>query len=415
MNRERCWLLAALASLALAGCGRDHASEAPAPKAQGKVAKGEAAKKEAGNEAGKKEDGQADDHGHEEAAAVELSPEEIKAAGIKTEKIEPQAAGGELPVTGIIQPNADRLGQVAGRVPGRVVRVDASLGDRVKAGQPLAVLDSIEVGEARSALVQVQADLRVAEAALQRAESLRAENIVPEKEYLRARGDAEKARAAAAAARERVRMLGVGSAAEADGASLFSVTAPFAGTIIEKTAVPGALSEPAKPLFTVADLSTVWIEANVFESDLARVVRGAHASVTVSAWPGSPFKGRVTYIASVMDKETRTVRARVEVPNFDGRLRPGMFANVVITVPAQGSAKTLYVPADAVVLMDGKPNVFVRGDHGFEAREVTTGARSGGRVEIKDGVQRSEEVVVAGTYELKARIQKAKLGAGHAH
>ena len=407
MNPRRYLILVALASLALSGCGGEGApAEKSAAKDEVKAGKAQAAKKE---------DEHGDEHGHEESAAVELSAAEIKAAGIKTQKLAWQASGGEIALTGVIQPNADRLAQVAGRVPGRVVRVQASLGDRVKPGQSLAVLDSIEVGEARSALAQALAELRVAEAAFQRAESLRAENIVPEKEYLRARGDAEKARATAAAAREKVKMLGVGAAAEADGASLFTVTAPFAGTIIEKTAVPGALSEPAKPLFTLADLSTVWIEANVFESDLPRVARGASASVTVSAWPGSPFKGRVTYIASVMDRETRTVRARVEVPNAEGRLRPGMFANVVIAVPSQASAKALRVPADAVVLMDGKPNVFVRGEHGFEAREVTTGARSGGSVELKDGVQAGEDVVVAGTYELKARIQKAQLGEGHAH
>ena len=407
MSEKHHLLLSALAAVLLGGCGGGDSPGANPP------AKGEV--KAAKAKAEKKEESHGDEHGQEESAAVELTAEEIKAAGIKTDKIDWQASGGEVALTGVIQPNADRLGHVAGRVPGRVVRVSASLGDRVKAGQALAMLDSIEVGEARSALAQAQADLKVAEAAVQRAESLRAENIVPEKEYLRARGDAEKARAAAAAARERVRMLGVGAAAERDGASLFSVTAPFAGTVIEKSAVPGALAEPAKPLFTVADLSTVWIEANVYESDLPRITRGAPASVTVSAWPGSPFKGRVTYIASVMDRETRTVRARVEVPNADGRLRPGMFANVVILVPSQVAGKVLQVPADAVVLMDGKPNVFVRDDHGFEAREVTTGARSSGRVEIKDGVQAGEEVVVAGTYELKARVQKAQLGEGHAH
>ena len=411
MNPGRYLILAALASLALAGCGREGAPpEKSAAKGEVKAGKAQTAKK--GEEHA---DEHGDEHGHKESAAVELSPAQIKAAGIKTQKLDWHASGGEIALTGVIQPNADRLAQVAGRVPGRVVRVSASLGDRVKPGQPLAVLDSIEVGEARSALAQALAELRVAEAGFTRAESLRAENIVPEKEYLRARGDAEKARATAAAAREKVRMLGVGAAAEAEGASLYPVSAPFAGTIIEKTAVPGALSEPGKPLFTLADLSTVWIEANVYESDLPRVARGASASVTVSAWPGAPSKGRVTYNASVMDRETRTVRARVEVPNTEGRLRPGMFANVVIAVPAQASAKALRVPADAVVLMDGKPTVFVRGEHGFGAREVTTGARSGGSVELKDGVQAGEDVVVAGTYELKARIQKAQLGEGHAH
>lgn len=393
--------LGALASLLLAGCG------AEAPPVEKPAAKAEAAEKE--------DDHGGEEHGEKEAKSVEISDEEAKAAGIRTAKIDWQAAGGEIALTGIIQPNADRLAQVAGRVPGRVVRVLASLGDRVKAGQPLAVLDSIEVGEARSAQAQAQAELRVAEAALQRAQSLRAENIVPEKEYLRARGDFEKARAALAAANEKIKMLAVGAPAQGENASVFTVTAPFTGTVIEKSAVPGALSDPAKALFTIADLSTVWIEANVYERDLPQIARGAPASATVSAWPGEPFSGKVTYIASTMDRETRTVRARVEVANRDGRLRPGMFANVVIGVPAQSTARALFVPEDAVVLMDGKPSVFVRGEHGFEAREVTTGVRSGGRVELKDGVSAGDQVVTAGAYELKARMQKSQLGEGHAH
>lgn len=399
--------IAVFAVFSLVACGADAPSPGkPAPKAQ------PVAKEREGH--GGEEHG-GEEHGQEEPRAVELSDDEARAAGVRTEAIERQAVGGEISLTGVIRPNADRLTQVAGRVPGRVVRVLASLGDRVKAGQPLAVLDSLAVGEARSARAQALAELDVAQAALERAESLRAENIVPEREYLRARGDFQKARAALAAANEKLRMLGVGVSAQGEGGSVFTVEAPFAGTVIEKSAVPGALSDPAKPLFMVADLSTVWIEANVFERDLARISLGAPASVTVSAWPGEAFKGKVTYVSNVMDPETRTVRARVEAANRDGRLRPGMFANVVISVPSESTGKALYVPEEAVVLMDGKPSVFVRGEHGFEAREVTTGARSGGRVELKGGVSAGEQAVIAGAYELKARIQKSQLGEGHAH
>jgi cobalt-zinc-cadmium efflux system membrane fusion protein len=397
------FLLAVVASLALAGCGKGSeqggekaAAEKPAAEKQAKGGQGEKKEK---------------DHG--KGGGVELSAEEEKAAGIKTEKVSLTSAGGEIAVTGTIQPNLDRLAQVGPRVPGRVVRVQASLGDRVAGGQPLAVLDSIEVGEARSALAQAEADTRVAEAAFKRAESLRADNVVPEKEYLRARGDLEKSRAAVAASRDKVKMLGVGATREGDGASYFSIAAPFAGTVIEKTAVPGALAEPAKPLFTVADLSTVWIEASVYEKDLPRLVRGAAATVTVAAWPGAPATGRLTYISSLMDRETRTVKARVEVPNRDGRLRPGMFANVAIVVPGSATGNVIVIPEDAMVLMEGKPTVFVRGEHGFEPKTVTPGERRVGRVEIKDGIKPGEEVVMAGAYELKSKLQKSQLGDSH--
>lgn len=397
------WFLALLASLALAGCGRENRQ---ADKAGGDKP---GAEKQAKGEHKEKKDG---DHGHGHGA-VELTAEQERAAGIKTEKVDWSAVGGEIAVTGSIQPNLDRLAQVAPRVPSRVVRVQVSLGDHVSAGQPLAVLDSIEVGEARSTLAQAEADARVAEAAFKRAESLKADGIVPEKEYLRARGDFQKSQAMLVAAREKVKMLGVGAAREGDGASFFSVRAPFGGTIVEKNAVPGALAEPSKSLFTVADLSMVWIEASVFERDLPRLVKGAPATVSVAAWPGAPAKGRVTYISSLMDRETRTVKARVEVPNRDGKLRPGMFANVAIAIARESAAKAILVPQDAVVLMDGKPTLFVRGEHGFEPREVQTGERRQGRVEVKDGIKAGEEVVLAGAYELKAKLQKSKIGDTH--
>lgn len=378
-----------LLSLALGGCGKS-----PPPQPAAAAAAGAAAA--------------------EGRARVELSEDEIRAAGIRVEKLDWQAAAGELAVTGTVQPNLDRYAYIAARVPGRVVRVQASLGERVKPGQPLAVLDSLEVGEARAALAQAEAELKVAQAAYERAASLRAENAVPEKEHLRARGELEKTRAVAAAARGKLRMLNV-SAAHEGLASLFVVAAPFAGTIVEKSAVPGALADPAKPLFTVADLSTVWIEANVFEKDLPRLALGAAAAVTVAAWPDQPAKGRVTYLASLLDPATRTVRARIEVANADGRLRPGMFANVVISVPAGAVPRALFVPEDAVVLMDGKPAVFVRGERGFEPRAVLPGERREKRVALKEGVAAGEQVVVAGAYELKARLQKALLGEGGAH
>lgn len=397
-TRARSLAVLLAASLILAACGTE--SEKPGAKAASSEPKQEKAKEASHADAGG-------------TGSVELSADEEKASGIRVEKLALARNGGELAVTGVIQPNLDRLAQVAPRVPGRVVEVRASLGDRVARGQTLAVMDSLEVGEARSALAQAEADLRVAEAAFKRAESLRADNVVPEKEYLRARGELEKVRAAALAAREKLKMLGVGGASPGGGASIFTMVAPFAGTVVEKTAVPGALSEPAKPLFTVADLSTVWIEASIFEKDLPRLARGASASVTVAAWPGAPSKGRVTYIASLMDKETRTVKARVEVPNPEGRLRPGMFANVAIAVPGETAAAALVVPEDAVVLVEGKPTLFVKDGKGFHARTVTPGERRVGRLEIRDGVKPGEQVVVAGAYDLKAKMQKSQIGDAH--
>ncbi|MEQ1591409.1 MAG: efflux RND transporter periplasmic adaptor subunit [Thiobacillaceae bacterium] len=338
---------------------------------------------------------------------LDLSDAEIHQAGIKVQKLELQEKAEQVVVTATIQANQDRLAHVAPRVPGRIVKVTASLGDRVKPGQALATLDSIELGEARSSYLQAASEAAVAQAGFDRAQRLQAENIIPEKDYLRARAEHEKARASLRAAADKLRMMGV--APEKLSGSVFALTAPFAGTVIEKKAVLGELAQPDASLFTVADLSTLWIESDLFEKDLGKVKVGAQAAVTVSAYPGEVFKGRLTYISSTMDKETRTLKARVEVPNSDGRLKPEMFATVAIR--SGGSTKALIVPEGAVLLLQGQPTVFVAESGGFEPRAVEVGERTQGYAVLKSGVAVGESVVVSGAYALKARLLKSQIGA----
>nr|WP_288119587.1 efflux RND transporter periplasmic adaptor subunit [Thiomonas sp.] len=335
-----------------------------------------------------------------------LSAEEAQRAGIKVQKLELQEKAEQVTVTATIQANQDRLAHVAPRVPGRIVKVSASLGDRVKAGQALAVLDSIELGEARSSYLQAASEDAVAQAGFERAQRLQADNIIPEKEFLRARAEHEKTRAALRAAADKLRMMGV-DPAKLSG-STFPVVAPFAGTVIEKKAVLGELAPVDQSLFTVADLSVLWIEANLFEKDLARVRPGAQARITVSAYPGEVFKGHLTYISSVVDRESRTVKARVEVPNPDGRLKPEMFATAAIHTGS--SVKALLLPEDAVLLLQGQPTVFVAESGGFEPRAVEVGERAQGYAVLKSGVAAGESVVVSGAYALKARLLKSQIG-----
>lgn len=337
---------------------------------------------------------------------LDLSDAEIHQAGIKIQKLELQEKADQIVVTATIQANQDRLAHVAPRVPGRIVKVNASLGDRVKPGQALATLDSIELGEARSSYLQAASEAAVVQAGFDRAKRLQTENIIPEKDYLRARAEHEKARAALRAAGDKLRMMGVSP--EKLSGSVFPLTAPFSGTVIEKKAVLGELAQPDASLFTVADLSILWIESDLFEKDLGKVKVGAQAAVTVSAYPGEVFKGLLTYISSTMDRETRTVKARVEVPNTDGRLKPEMFATVAIGTG--GSVKALLVPEGAVLLLQGQPTVFVAESGGFEQRAVEVGDRTQGYAVLKSGVAAGESVVVSGAYALKARLLKSQIG-----
>jgi len=391
-----------VAAAALAGCGDRSAGAAADAKAA--VARGGAGK---------------DDHDHDREGkgageAIKLTDAQIAAAGIKVAPLAAASVRNRIVVPAEIQPNQDRIAHVTPRIAGRIVQAPAALGERVRAGQTLALLDSIELGDAQSAYLQAASRFATARADFERAEALHRDQIISQKEYLRIRAEFQQSGAALRAAEDKLRLLGVAPPASTDRArSVFPLIAPFAGTVIEKDAVLGELAAPDRTLFTVADLSVLWVQATLFEKDLALVQVGATAEVTVAAYPNEAFPGRVAYIGEVFDRETRTVRARVEVKNAGGRLKPDMFAHAAID--AGGTTEALLVPEEAVVLLQGQPTVYVEDAHGFEPRPVQLGARYGGRVAITLGVEAGDRVVTAGAYALKARALKSQLGSGHAH
>ncbi|MCL4774058.1 MAG: efflux RND transporter periplasmic adaptor subunit [Burkholderiaceae bacterium] len=356
------------------------------------------------------------EEGHSESEGLTLTSEEAERAGVKVEALKAQAMGDEVVVTATIRPDADKLARVAPRIEGRITSAPAKLGDRVRAGQALATLDSVEVGEAHAAWVQAQSELRIAETDFKRAEDLAADEIIPRKDFIRAQSDRDKAAASLRAATDKLRLLRGSAAGSTESVSTFSVTAPFAGTVIEKKATLGELASPSEPMFTVADLSQVWILADLPESALAKVRTGAGAKVSVSAYPGETFAGRVDLIGAALDKDSRTVAARIVVPNTDGRLKPEMFATATIEVTSGTGAErreVLSLPDAAIVMMQGQPTVFVYEQGAYEMRVVEPGERSGGRTVVKAGLKNGEQVVTEGAYALKARKLKSQLGHGH--
>lgn len=360
--------------------------------------------------AGKDEHGE---KGHkEEEKELTLTTEEATRAGVKVEAVNPQKLATTVVVTATIQADQDRIARVSPRTEGRITAAPASLGDRVRSGQVLASLDSVGVGEAHAALMQAQSELRIAEADFKRAEALVADEIIPRKDFLRAQSDREKAAASVRAASDRLRLLGGNPAVSGLAISAFAVNAPFAGTIIEKKATVGDLANPSQPLFTIADLSRVWVMADLPEAALSQVRIGANAKISVPSYQKDVFEGRVSHIGAVLNKETRTVAARIEVGNGDGRLKPDMFATATIEV-AGDTRELLTLPDPAIVLMDGQPTVFVYEQGAYVARAIQPGERIGGRTVVTGGIKAGEQVVTAGAYELKARKQKSQLGHGH--
>ena len=395
--------------LALAACGKSDTGKvaASAGRSDAQETRTEAEKTK-DEEHGKGE--KKDEHGAE--VRLKLSTEDIKTAGIKVEELKAQSLVDQVVLTATIRANQDRIAHVAPRVSARIVNVSANLGDRVKKGQVLALLDSIELGEAHSTYRQAQSQFSLAKSDFERAQKLKADEIIPEKDYLRARSEYEKAKAGLQAVSDKLRLLDAAHQESEQGpASIFSVHAPFAGTVIEKHAILGELAQPDKQIFIVADLSMLWIEANLFEKDLARVKVGAPATISVSAYPGEVFRGRLTYISSTVDKESRAVQARVEVPNPDGRLKPEMFATA--SIDTASTSKALTLPQEAVLLINGQAGAFVQEAGGFEPRAVELGEKVGGRVVVRSGVKEGEQIVGAGAYALKARMLKSQIGDAH--
>ena len=394
INRSKRWLFIFALALVLGGCSKGDGD-----------GHGKEAKAEHGEEGDK----------HEGEGLVKMTDDDLSRAGIRTAPLAEEPFVETITTTAIVDANRERIAHVLPRLPGRVVNVSARLGDRVKQGQPLAVLESMEVGEAQSAFAQASADAAVAEAAFKRVERLHAEQIIPAKEYQRAKGDYEKSRAQAQAASDRLRMLGISPSADraAEARATFPLQSPLAGTVIERKAVLGELAKPDEALFTVADLSTVWVEADIPDAQLGKVRLGAIARARVAAFPDQVFEGKINHLGAVLNKETRTVKAIIQLDNAKGLLRPQMFASVAIETG--GSRKVLAVPESAVTLVQGLPTVFVEEAAGFAPRPVELGERFNGRVVIKSGVKPEELVVHEGVYALKARLLKGQLGDGHGH
>jgi cobalt-zinc-cadmium efflux system membrane fusion protein len=315
------------------------------------------------------------------------------------------------PARVVVNPN--RSSKVLLPVPGRVVAVMARLGDAVEQGQPVVALESADADAAIAAVLQAAASERQAQAALtkaradvQRTRELHEAKAVAQKDVLSAENDLAQAMAAldtARAAHEQAsRRLALLGLKPSDFHQRILVKAPIAGKVLEVGVAPGEYrTDTATPLMTVADLSVVWVSADVPESAIRLIRVGERVALSFVAYPGELFSGRVARIADVLDKETRTVKVHVEMPNPQGRFRPEMFASV----RHAGTSRTLpVVPVVSVVQEYGRAVVFVERDPGrYQRREVTLGSRVADRIAVVTGVTAGERVVVDGAVLLKDR------------
>lgn len=371
------------------------------------------------------------------AGVVEVPAPAQKNAGVVVTKLETRRLPTTIEVTGRVTPDEARVAHIRPLARGLVERVWVRLGERVKKGQPLATYDNIQLGElvgeylsARAGLRQAEADRDVKRRMVERGRELvKIEAIarqtldLREAELKNAEAAISSNEATVARVEEQLHRFGL---TEADLAKLSPVEgssphrsashavlrAPFDGVVTKYDVAQGEVAEPERELFTIADLSVVWVLADVYEKDFTNVRPGTDVSLRVDAYPDRVFTGRLTYVADLIDPQTRSAKARVVVTNPDTALKLDMFAR--LTIPTAEQRDVLVVPVAAVQTVDNQSVVFVQQTaERFVRRNVELGAAAGDVIEVRSGVAAGDTVVAAGSFYLKTALLREQIGDEH--
>jgi cobalt-zinc-cadmium efflux system membrane fusion protein len=321
---------------------------------------------------------------------------------------------GILETSGKVQFNEETVTRVHSPVTGRVVEVLSKPGDVVEAGHALFVIESPDLSQAKSDYAKALTDVERADKALQLAKELFEVKAIPQKDIREAESDYRKAGAERERAASRLRTLGMSdtqiaeAGARSDTSTRLVVHAPGSGVVVERNIVPGQVvaygqSDTPVNLFVIADLSTMWVVADVYEPDIPRIHRDQAVTVTLPCCPGERFEGRVSYISDIVDKDTRTIKVRAVVPNRGRLLKAEMFVKVAI---ATGATRVLALPASAIHRDENRLFVLVQKDKDeYERRSVKVGNDVDGSVEILEGVGPQDKVVTTGSILLKRTVK----------
>ena len=364
-------------------------------------------------------------------ATVTLSEPNLANLQLQIEKAKAGPLVRAVSATGIVGYDQLHLARIRPVARGRIEALDVAAGDRVVSGQRLAILDNFDLSathskvlSAEAALTQAKAQLVAANAAYDRATNLIRNDLVTQAEV-----EARRATVATMEAdlrtkeaelrqyqQEEARLMPVRAAAADTNSSgdqptldaRGAIVAPFAGVVDSVSVANGEIVDPATPIFTVSDLSAVWVQADVPERDLGPIKVGDTVEVKVSAFPGRAFAGRVTYIPDQIESATGMAKVRCEVPNPDGALRVNMFATITILSPQGGDG--VMVPSESLQEVNGQSVVFIpTGDRQFAWRAVHTGPVANGKTQITSGIAAGTSVVGEGSYWLKAALMQSTI------
>ncbi len=358
-----------------------------------------------------------DEHG----TVIELTAEEITELDIEITAAGPGSIDRSIDLPGEIKLNEDLVVHIVPRIGGIVREVRGHLGDRVKPGEILAVIESRELADATAEYLSSRERLVLAAAIHDREKELWQKKISSEQEYLDARQALAEVRIAHRSARQKLLALGISDKALEEMSShtesdftRYEILSPAGGTLIHKRISLGEVLEESREVFIVADLNSVWVDISVYQKDLA-FVREGH-EVSLSTGEGTlAAKGTIGYIGPLLEHETRTALARIILQNPDKTLRPGTF--VTAHISGESEEVPVAVPRDALQTIDGESILFLPTDAGFEAHPVTAGRSSPNIVQISSGLEPGQRYVSRGAFILKAKLVTGSIDshAGHGH
>ena len=353
------------------------------------------------------------------AAAVAVDPNVIVADAslaqrLKVGMVAEGEVSEELRVPGSVGLDERRVARIGSSVTGRITKVLAFRGDQVRNGQALATLNSTELANGQMQLLTAIADVDLKTRAVDRARQLLAADVIGSAELQRRENELFVAQVTMKAARDQLRLMGMapGSidavARTREINSVASVNATMSGTVIDRQINQGQVVQPADALFTVADLEHVWIEGEVPEQQAYLVEVGEEVRIELPALPGRRVTGKIIYISSTVNPETRTVQVRTDVLNSDRAIKPEMLANLLISGLPQ---KKLVVPITAVVRESNRDHVFARtGENEFRLVQVGLGQESGKVVVVREGLKAGDAIVLDGAFHLNNERKRRILG-----
>lgn len=344
---------------------------------------------------------------------LEISPDKALMERIKIGEPSWGEVGASISVAARVEVDTTRVTRIGSPVMGRISSLEVQEGQDVKHGQLLALLNSTGLSAAQLDLLKAVSQKQLAQRAVERAEVLLKADVIGSAELQRREAELAQASAELDAARDELALLGMPEAAIAELErtraikSVARITASMDGTLMERKVTVGQVIEPADTVFEIADLSNVWVVADVPEQSAGNLQKGHNVEAEIAAFPGQIVRGKLSFVSSTVNQDTRTVVVRMDLPNPKRRYKPSMLATM--TLKDQRERKQL-VPVSAVVREDDMEHVFIQVDEDtFVLRPVTLGPEYGGRRVLVDGVRPGEKIVTDGAFHLNNERRRQSL------